>query len=563
MTRRPALLLLVLLVSAGTALTAVAPAQATRPGTLTSLGCFGDDLPGGMPSNTHHCEEGALGTAGHELLDGAGVPLVSADGKHVYLTSYSSAAVVWFDRGAGGALTPAGCVADVPAPVGCAEAQGLASPWGIDVSPDGKQLYVAGGGDDAVVRLDVATDGSLSDGGCVSGPEGPCATKADGLAGAYGVAVAPDGGDVYVTGFDDAALVQLGRSASGALTAGTCLQLAPAGPECTAAPGLGSPWLPDVSPDGRSVYVPSSDGAVAILDRTPATGALSGARCIRDAQAVVAGCTATAPSIGGAYDLDVSPDGRSVYVAGNTDNAVTLLRRAADGDLTNGGCVQDRAAGQACATETEGLNQVAYVVVAPDGDQVLTGSVGDNAVTTFDRNADTTLTGRSCIEDADDSEATCATSGEGLNGSFALALSPDGRNVYVGGYSDDALAMLARKLVRPGFTLVTAKRPNVLALKTRLTCDSRCSVTVKGQVTVRVTKVVGGKRTVSVRRFATVPYAVSLLPGRSVTPRLRVKQGATVRRLLLDGATARARLVGVAVNTGGRTTVVRRAQLRS
>lgn len=563
MTRRLALPLLVLLVSVITALTAVAPAQAARPGTLTSLGCIGDDLPGGAPKTTHHCEEGALGTDGHELLGGAGVPIVSRDGKHVYISSYSSAAVVWFDRGPGGVLTPAGCVADVPAPDGCEEAQGLDAPWGLDLSPDGKQLYVAGGDDDAVVRLDVATDGSLSDGGCISDLDGPCATTTPGLTGAYGLAVAPDGGDVYVTGYDDDALVRLDRSATGVLTAGTCVQLAPAGPGCTAAPGLANPWLPEVSPDGLSVYVPSDAGAVAILDRAPATGALTGARCIRDAEAVVAGCTVTAPAIGGTFDLDISPDGRSVYVAGNADHAVSLLRRAPDGDLTHGGCVEDLATTSGCAREAEGLNQVAYVVVAPDGDQVLTGSVGDNAVTTFDRGADNTLTGRACITDADDSTASCATSGEGLNGSFALALSPDGRSVYVGGYSDDAVAMLARKLSRPGLTLVTAKRPRVLALKTRLTCDSRCSVKVKGQVTVRVTKYVRGQRTVTVRRFATVPYAVALLPGRTVTPRLKVRQGATVKRLLLKGATARARLTGVAVNTGGSTTVVRKVQLRA
>ena len=528
--------------------------QAARPGTLTGIGCIGD-LVDGADTDLNTC------AAGDEHIAGTGVPVVNAAGTVVYVSNYDEATVTWYSRAADGSLTARGCIADAPAPSGCAEAQGLQNVWGIRLSPDGRQLYAAAMGDAAVVRLTVAANGSLSDGGCISAPTGPCATTTPWLDGAYSVDVSDDGKDVYVGSWRaGGAVVQLRRAGSGALTATSCLS-ADAADGCTASVGVTQvSWL-DASSDGRSVYATSQSGAVAMLKRDPSTGRLTSQGCLSDTDVITVpslGCAGQAKAVAGSQGLVVSGDGASVYVVSGTDHALTHLRRAADGKLTDAGCVQDVLAGvpvaSGCAQSTEGLDQVVFVTMDSDDDQVLTGSVGDNAVTTFNRSATGSLAATGCISDSDETGATCASSTEGLNGSYALTVAPDGRNVYVGGWSDHALAVLKRQVAKPAVTLAAATKQRLAQLGVAVRSDARAATVVTGTA-VATYRVKAGKKVRTKRaKLALVPAWATLLPATSTVVKLRVKKSAALRKLLARGAKVTLTLTATTTNDGGRVT---------
>jgi hypothetical protein len=139
---------------------------------------------------------------------------VSLDGASVYAVSSNDDAVVRFDRTASGALTPAGCIADVDDFAGCgAIAQGLNGAFSVAVGPDGTSVYTSSITDDAIVRFDRAAGGALSNPSCVEDPPAGagCGATAQGLNGALGVAVSPDGASVYAVGAGDRAIVRFDR----------------------------------------------------------------------------------------------------------------------------------------------------------------------------------------------------------------------------------------------------------------------------------------------------------------------------------------------------------------
>ena len=127
--------------------------------------------------------------------------------------------------------------------------------------------------------------------------------------------------------------------------------------------GMGFLFRPTVSPDGRNLYALGgvnlfATGTVVTFNRNPATGALSFAGCITGDTALAAVCTplpsaaagAAGSGMGSASDLAVAPDGASVYVAAPGDDAVTTFQRnAATGSLTFLECDTGNTAVSACA----------------------------------------------------------------------------------------------------------------------------------------------------------------------------------------------------------------------
>jgi DNA-binding beta-propeller fold protein YncE len=133
-----------------------------------------------------------------------------------------------------------------------------------------------------------------------------------------------------------------------------------------------------VSPDGKNVYVASlGSGAVAIFDRkTTATGELtqkSGtAGCISDDS--TGGACQNGVALGAARDIAVSPDGKNVYVASEGSDAVAILDRdTSNGELTQkavtAGCVSETGTGGACQ-DGKALVDPEEVAVSPDGKSV-------------------------------------------------------------------------------------------------------------------------------------------------------------------------------------------------
>jgi DNA-binding beta-propeller fold protein YncE len=310
---------------------AAAPASALAVGELEqkagAAGCLSATLPECTPARG--------------LLQPVDVA-VSPDGVSVYSVALGSAAVGVYRRDpASGELSQLlgqqGCVAAGGSQDGCAEAIGGADMVALAVSPDGTSIYVATGAGILVFDRDPLTGGlqqKAKRAGCIVGESGP---------------------SICSNGF----LLDEVRDVV-------------------------------VSPDGRSVYVATIYGVLGFA-RDPLTGEL--------AQRTGSGCIvgldgepcSTGRLLGVAIGLGMSPDGRSLYVATQSEfepAAITVL----DVDPGSGhleqeagaaACVIDLAyGGSECGVAT-GLAEPLTAVVSPDGESVYVGRRGGLVV--FDR----------------------------------------------------------------------------------------------------------------------------------------------------------------------------------
>ncbi len=286
---------------------------------------------------------------------------------------------------------------------------------GVAVSPDGRHIYTVANNDDALVAFRRDTfSGRLSFVGEARDGIG----GVNGLNGARGVTISRDGRHVYAAGyFDDAVAVFARNLISGELSLIEALLDNTSGVD-----GLDGATAVIVSPDDRHVYVAGYlDDAVAVFSRDVVTGRLTFVGRVRDGVGGVNG-------LDGAHGLAITDDGKHVYVAGATDNALAVFRRdAASGNLTFAAVLVD---GQGGVTT---LGVTRSVAVSPDGRFVFAAAELDNAVTTFRRDASTGLfTVASFVRGG--------TGGVGgMSGPTALAVSPDGQRVYVASSGDDAL----------------------------------------------------------------------------------------------------------------------------
>jgi 6-phosphogluconolactonase (cycloisomerase 2 family) len=352
------------------------------------------------------------GTGGVIGLNAPSHVTVSPDGKHVYVSSYSGNSVVVFERdGASGVLDFVQAQTD-----GSFGVDGLEAPYSVAVAPDGKHVYAASSGDNAVSVFERnSSTGALSfleakyDG--VGG--------VNGLLGAVSVAVSPDGKHVYVAGYEDDAVAVFERNASTGL-----LNFVEAKVNGTGSVHwMNGPSSVSVSPDGNHLYVSGRlDDSVVVFERSALSGALAFAQVVRDGVGMVDGLSE-------AYDLTVSPDGKHVYVSGVGDSALAAFRR----NKSTGGLSFLEAEFEGDAG-VEGLAWGASLICSPDGSAVFVASVNSDAVAAFAR---TSSSGR-----LDFIEAVFDGAGgvDGLDGANAVAASPDGKHIYAAGSFDSGVA---------------------------------------------------------------------------------------------------------------------------
>ena len=364
----------------------------------------------------------------------------------------------------------AGCVS-VAARRGCTPARAVAGASLIALSADGRNAYVVTASGLAVLRRNPATLalGQLAGPvGCVTptGTGGACTTSHGKVEtpseNTAALAVSPDGRNLYALGAvgSSSAILSFARDVrTGALTqlsgsAGCVADSAAAGCATGTAlarlGGMGNGGLV-VSADGRNVYV-LVFGGVAVFSRDAETGALTQLPephgCIL--QGKPKQCTA-GTWLADDDTIAISPDGRYVYVAGGDLDSATgaagmaILRRdAATGALADtgfGGCL-DR--GGDCGTATNAASGATELAISPNGKNVY---VTDDEFSTI------------LARDP----ATGKISFRAL-GSFAgpVAISPDSATLYAGGASlaidaRDATGKLKRLAAPFGCVSLNAK----------------------------------------------------------------------------------------------------------
>lgn len=385
-----------------------------------------------------------------------------------------------------------GCVRDPLAGLGSeptctGSADGLAGAQALAVSPDGANVYVAG--EDAVTTL--AREGasgalrpalSPSARACTAAAAGEgCALSDPAVNGADAVAVSAGGGFVYVGSSTSASVSAFARGPSGVLVPLTserggysgCVSgvaLAGSAPSrCAAFDGaLSSVDALAISPDGRYLYAVSSglapgEDSIVALRRDPASGALRplpGTRgCVQSLPG--RGCPAVA-GLEGASAIAISANGRFVYIASALSGAVRgFERNGATGALTPmfglGGCISsdERAAGDVpCVVKVPQLAGARSIALSPDGRELYVAAFDPGAVVTLTRDPATGRLGvgpPSCL--VTEPDADCPTGVASLRGAAALALTPDGAVLYVIGESANSLVEVLRDPSDGGLTL--------------------------------------------------------------------------------------------------------------
>ena len=289
-------------------------------------------------------------------------------------------------------------------------------PTNIHISPDNKYVYATASGSNALIMFarDENTGRLLQKQSYLNGTSG-----ITGLSEVFDVTLSRDGLNAYVTGFQDNTIVVFSRDrATGELTFLELHKDNLAGVE-----GLQGIKDISISPDGKNVYTTGmEDDAISVFDRNLYTGKLNFSQVLVDNTLGIDG-------LDGITDVELSPDGKYVYTAGSIDDAVSIFsRNSQTGALTY---IQSHKEGVSGLNTLDGANDIE---ISPDGKYVYLAAANDDTVSTFLRNESTgNITFISAQTDG-------LLSVDGLDGVMDLTMSPDNLHVYASSLNDNSIA---------------------------------------------------------------------------------------------------------------------------
>ena len=390
-------------------------------------------------------------------LDGTRDLAMAPGGSFVYATGSVEGALTTFSRdGADGGLTYLGRLLN-GATQGFLTIDGLAGANGLVVSPDGLNIYVAGETEDkiAIFTRSLATGQPTFIDAVVEGDIQSSGTV-DGLDGAQDLTLSPDGQHLYVVSPNEDALVVLRRDP---LLSGQLAWLEVHKDEVGGVAGLDGASSVRVSPDGKHVYVTGTgDNAVAVFTRNTTVTDTANFGKLTFVQALTDGALG-GNFLAAAAGIEVSPDGAFAYVASATDDAVSVFSRnttesSADfGKLT---FLSERHEGEASGLggAATGLDGARQTLVSPDGQHLYVASAESDAIVVFQRNPATGSLKYIGVH-RDEAISACVQPTScvihSLNGAGALAVDPSGANLYAASSDDDALSVFVRAGAPPAF----------------------------------------------------------------------------------------------------------------
>jgi fibronectin-binding autotransporter adhesin len=243
-----------------------------------------------------------------------------------------------------------------------------------------------------------------------------------GLDGASAAAVSPDGSYVYATSDVDDSIVLFARNPDDTLTFVTQYKNGLGGFS-----GLRSAKDITISADGSTVYTAALlDDTVAVHSRDTMSGQLTFIEKFVDGVGLV-------DCLNNPETVVVSPDDECVYATGRADNGIAVFdRNTSTGALTYVSCLRDAAGG------VTGLVDPGDIALSPDSAFVYATGSGSDSVVIFARSAP--ACGLTYVDSITNGQLDVI----GLDRPEALAVSPDGAQVYVASSESDGVVVLDR-----------------------------------------------------------------------------------------------------------------------
>lgn len=341
-------------------------------------------------------KDGSSGCTKGKAVGELGIVAVSPDGTTVYAAggTGSRGALGIFARNiATGSLRQlpgnAGCVLRAKT-TGCARGPGMETPAAVAISPNGTMVVTAANNGQAIGLYRRSANGELQAIGRVNNIAAPSglAFRPDGklllVASGHGLlafrisgatlirSAGPIPCDDYVActavAVTPDGLFAYAVAGGGAHGSISTYIVSPAGElvktSLTASHALDQPRSIDVSSDGRNVYVAASvSSGLAIFTRDPTTGLIAQTGCVTVTGSQ--GACGKSSGLAGAGSVAVSKDGKNVYVASTVSDRVVAFARADDGSLH---VLQTFA--------PRGVKSVSGVAVTPDGRSVYAAGRG-------------------------------------------------------------------------------------------------------------------------------------------------------------------------------------------
>jgi DNA-binding beta-propeller fold protein YncE len=416
------------LVLAAACLLASASSARGAVGDLTYEQCWGE-------------HNGCISAAGDKLSFVPGLAL-SPDGTSLYASGLES--LVHFTIGPSGGLTVADCLAEVAEGDLCSTATTNGKPlketFAVAVDPNRAALF-----ESAMESEDVAQfflqSGKPVYGGCVSsqGSEGHCSSAgiAGVLDGITDLAVSPDGNQLYAAAKGNspatAGLMTFAVAPEGQITFRSCVTSGGTGGLC-GKPSTGEKLLEEisdvvVSPNGQSLY---SVSALGVINRFKlgAEGQVTWLGCVSQDGSGGACTKNPAGDLLNATDIAISPDGGQVYVVSARGDVLDFSVEA-DGTLESVGCVASKPK-PGCTVppgvDSSLLEDATSLAVSPDGKSLYVGAA--KAISAFALDAEGKPSFQSCV--SAEQLTGCGGVGNAVEGLAAVSVSPDGSSVYAG-----------------------------------------------------------------------------------------------------------------------------------
>jgi len=209
--------------------------------------------------------------------------------------------------------------------------------------------------------------------------------------------------------------------------------------------GLSSVYECALSPDGKFLYAVSyADDALVVFRRDVDTGTLEFVEMLQDGINGVDG-------LEGVFSIVVSPDGKHVYTASWFDDAVAVFERnTLTGTLSYTGYLYHE--------EIDGVGwttNAPYMKISNDGNNIYTAGTDEQAIAVFSRDSATgALTHLESVKEGVDGV-------QGLASTCPFALSPDGKNLYIGSWADKAITVFERNTETGALTFLEMHKDGI------------------------------------------------------------------------------------------------------